>query len=218
MFPTREKIHQRHPDATLTFIVPTIGRDTLPRALESLYAMHVPDRWIAYVVFDGLEPTHVSSDPRVYTVPLQERHGAAGCAGHVRNLAMDHVHTPWMAFLDDDDCVRPRYILQWMEELRRTPSVDVVVFRMQMPDGRILPPKDSVRLEEGKVGISFAMRTATRARFPTQGLVEDYQLLRELNEHGWRMVLSPAVVYDVRGGYLGAAAEEKEERGRRVVL
>ena len=48
----------------ITFIIPTIGRPSLLRAIESLYKQTVWD-WKAIVVFDGIQPNISISDPRI---------------------------------------------------------------------------------------------------------------------------------------------------------
>ena len=48
----------------VTFIIPTIGRDSLQMAINSLYQQTIWD-WKAIIIFDGIEPNINISDPRI---------------------------------------------------------------------------------------------------------------------------------------------------------
>lgn len=191
----------------VTFVIPTVGRPSLRRAIDSLYAQ-TDDGWRAIVVTDGHKiPTPVATDEgRI------ERHAAPWrkSAGLTRNYALPLVQTAWTAFLDDDDTVSPQYV-EWLRLLQK-PS-DVVVFRMQTQTQGVLPPWINPELRWGQVGISYAVRTSWLAG---RGLCfirehdvndrfggaanEDIHLLDMLRALGARITIAEHVGYFVRPG------------------
>jgi len=188
--------------AFVTFIIPTIGRDTLKRAIDSLKAQIVND-WKAIVIADELmaEPGYLM-DERIDFIPFFEKLGEYGKdkrsrSGLVRNKGLELVTSEWVAFLDDDDVVRADYVkflMMYSEEF-----IPIVVFRAHFPNGDILPPISN-RLDLGMVGISFAVRmnliNTYKIRFNNSGC-EDWQFLNLCKARG-KYVVSPYITYDVR--------------------
>lgn len=201
-------------DGLVTFVVPTVGRESLAGALESLLAQTDPD-WCCWVVLDSIEenpdlPDRVTDDKRIQFISA--RRGSAGLA---RNVALQYVKTKWTAFLDDDDFLGVDYV-----KLLRSYGADkdVVVFRMYHPELGVLPPvgMKPEELRWGQVGISFAVRTAYFAdhdeerdgtRFiaekdpdnpmPGRAMNEDIKLLEELRERNARFVIADEITYYV---------------------
>lgn len=191
-----------------TFIIPTIGRPTMVRTLNSLLAQTDPD-WSAIVVADNLPkykaPSH---DPRIFTLPLREKLGMSDNgihhAGMVRNCGMALAVSTWLAFVDDDDRLDPHYI----EVLRReSDRKDLMVFKMRYSpkrnDGaKILPRTNRVQdMAPCEVGISFAVRrdfqTLHEIWFNSEEY-EDWFFIKRCLEHGARCRISDAVLYYVR--------------------
>jgi glycosyltransferase involved in cell wall biosynthesis len=175
----------------ITFVIATVGRPTLARAVASLLDQQDPE-WRAIVVGDGVLP-RVPVDRRIRVLAIEK----LGHPSHVRNRGVERVRTRWTGFLDDDDRLSPDYVAQLR---RHCASVDVVIFRMRHPELGILPRDDNVR--HGNVGISFAVRTSLlrktpfRADFTSSN--EDYELLNDLEQQGARIRFSPACCYLVR--------------------
>lgn len=128
-----------------------------------------------------------------------------GSAGLTRNFGIERCQTDWIAFLDDDDVVKPTYV----EHLREhaTEGHDVVVFRMDHPQFGILPPPQHPIIAHGLVGISFAYRrsAANGVKFIREDLLnpgpygnEDINLLLKLRDEGLDIFISPHVEYVVR--------------------
>jgi len=92
--------------ALVTFIIPTIGRPTLTKTLDSILNNTDPN-WNAIVMFDGIQPTIGSNDPRI-RIYYMEKKGRLNHAGIVRNTAIQFATTPWIGFVDDDDAISPR--------------------------------------------------------------------------------------------------------------
>jgi glycosyltransferase involved in cell wall biosynthesis len=175
----------------ITFVIATVGRATLERAIASLLGQEDP-KWRAILVGDGLAP-RAPGDRRFRALTAEK----LGHPSLVRNRAIPHVRTSWTGFLDDDDRLTPDYVAQLS---RQSAGADVVVFRMRHPELGVLPRDDAVR--HGNVGISFAVRTRLlrttpfRADFTDSN--EDYELLRDLERQGARIRFSADCCYLVR--------------------
>ena len=205
----------------VTFIVPSIGRDTLPRALRSIDAQ--TDRaFLAILVMDGCEAPACAADfawLRVINNPV--RTGISNHAGAVRNLAIAEAETDWVAFLDDDDTLSPRYVEMLAAELvlaagAPDPPPDAVVFRMMLHGGYVLPPPGAADFFEGGVGISFAARRmpvclggAEEFRF-VPGSTEDFKALDALRRNKAAIMMSCRVAYFVRMDPADASAFESD--------
>lgn len=122
-------------------------------------------------------------------------------AGPSRNRAIGRTKTLWVAFLDDDDQYSPDFLERFLEA-ERDGEPDVIIFRMQYPDGRVLPKVPKVIW--GNVGIAFAVKTELAKKYPfvkgANGFEqnEDYLFLKTLEENGAKIVFSPHVVYLVK--------------------
>jgi len=184
----------------ITFIIPSIGRPTLQRAIDSLLAQSNPN-WRAIIVFDGLPATQQFTDPRISVIESVERLGAQshnGNAGMVRNLAFPHVQTEWVGFLDDDDTLRSHYV-EYLAQAQ--PSEDFVLFRMQTTSGYIIPQVGSNSVVLNDAGISFCVRM-TKLRTSGQVFVnsncEDFVFMNTMINNGFSYQVNPEIVYNVR--------------------
>lgn len=189
----------------ISFITPTIGRMTLDsRTIPSIQAQD-DDDWRGVVICDGWERTYEgpSPDDRRFNWIYSDE----GSAGMSRNVGIAYAaahHDPeWVGFVDDDDAIHPMYVkhLRFADD-----DTDVVVFRMQYPDGRVLPDLAAPMIEWGHVGISFAVRTnwfptvvfrAEDLDNPGPDSNEDIKLLLDLQARGARIALSPLIGYFV---------------------
>jgi glycosyltransferase involved in cell wall biosynthesis len=192
--------------ALVTFIIPSINRPTLRRALDSIAAQtNVAFR--AVLIMDGCKaPEFVSSYTWLQTITLPSRVGTRNYAGEVRNIGIREVTTEWIAFLDDDDTIAPSYVNSLAEEIRRRPGADAVIFRMRTnktTGHRVLPPKGATDFVKNEVGISFAVRTFPRCMkgetvFSFEpGPTEDFCALDFLRSRKAEIVLSESVTYFV---------------------
>ena len=209
----------------VTFIIPTIGRDSLLRALESLYKQTIWD-WKAIVIFDGIEPTITVADPRVtlitcekkgitdVTVTGEQRNNGAG---NVRNYGIKKCNTEWVAFLDDDDTLAHTYIETFYNELNVTHNPSVVLFRMRHQEHGIVPNPSTVRIDLYQVGISFIVKRKIFKEGITfiPSHIEDFNLLDRIRNEGYKIVMSPYVKYFV-DNY--EHTEKDPIKGRRVII
>ena len=181
-------------DALLTFIIPTIGRPTLSRTLQSLMAQHETN-WKAIVMFDGVEPTIPSPDKRI-TMMRMEKVGSYNHAGRVRNEAIRHATTEWIGFVDDDDTLTPDYMTHFQTHVKEQP--DVIIFRMKLEE-RIVPATGLTSFHMNDVGISFCMKRALCTEFPFHPSgTEDFNLLDRLRSANKKIIMSTHLTYRVR--------------------
>lgn len=171
---------------SVTFIIRSSGSASLSIALDSLMSQTRPQMWQAIVVSDGPAASrnvsaliasrkrdsrisHVELNSRVDKSPSRSRGSVRAVvphsgAGDLRNAALPHVRSTWVAFLNDHDSVSPRYV-EWIAELavesNQKNPVDVVIFRMlrRRRSSTVLPRIDAKALCYREVGISFALRT-----------------------------------------------------------
>ena len=181
-----------------TFVIPTLGRDTLKRALQSLHDQ-TDDRWDAVIVCDGWKHDDPGEDLRLHW--HEDEFGSAGMA---RNAGIQSARGDWVAFLDDDDEVAPTYVEHLRQHVEDHPRAEVVVFRMDHPYLGIIPRANG-HLRCGTVGISFALRREVAqdygfiAELPWQGQHEDWDMIARLMGDNRKFFLSPHVDYFVRG-------------------
>jgi glycosyltransferase involved in cell wall biosynthesis len=184
----------------ITFIIPSIDRPSLARALQSLVAQSDP-RWVAIVVFDGFYRKPPVDDPRILYTWTMQKLGTGNAAAEVRAKGIKLARTEWIAFLDDDDSLDMDYV-RTLREVQE--ASDVVVFRMQEfgGTGRIIPPPSLRRVSQlvcGAVGISFAVRREVLLKHQWgSNWCEDYDLISMLREAGAKIKLRPEVLYHVR--------------------
>lgn len=179
-----------------TFIVPTVGRPTLVRALDSLSRQTDPD-WSALVVADGVGEFFLPRvDDRIFFVNLRCRLGDRNFGGSARNHGMAHAPGEWISFVDDDDRVDVDYVA-WLKG--ESSGMDMVVFRMQYQNGAVLPEGNDVGC--GQVGISFSLRRDFQRErnlwFPNSA-VEDWSMVQASIGAGARWKISSRVAYYVR--------------------
>jgi glycosyltransferase involved in cell wall biosynthesis len=182
-------------NSALTFIIPTIGRETLSLTLQSLKNQTITN-WKAIVIFDGIEPTIYETDPRITIIKTPIKLGQGyNSAGLVRNYGIKFANTEWVAFVDDDDSITPSYIESFLSELWLDP--DVIIFRMTLDD-RICPSVDSTNFFIKDVGISFAVKKELVSKFRfIPSIEEDFEFLDKLRLKKYKIVLSPYITYTV---------------------
>lgn len=190
--------------AMITFIIPTIGRDTLARAIDSVMEQTTVNNniWKIIIIFDGIEPNLIGdkyiNHPQIMIQSCPKMGTGVNSAGLVRNWGMQYVETEWTAFLDDDDVIGPNYIDRFMEEMNG--DLDVLIFRMKLGD-RVVPSLTTNNFFLCDVGISFILKSHL---FLERGFVfqadgaEDYLYLNKLRENNCKIVISPYIQYFVK--------------------
>jgi glycosyltransferase involved in cell wall biosynthesis len=180
----------------VTFIIPTIGRDTLSKTIKSL-KNQTKRNWKAIIIFDGIQPTISDNDERISIIQIEKK-GKLNHAGRVRNSGIEFVDTEWVAFVDDDDTITPNYLEIFENEL--DDNWDVIIFRMLRKGIEVLPPFGEIDFEINKVGISFSAKTSL---FKVENLwfgessVEDYELLDKFRNNNKHIKISNEITYIV---------------------
>lgn len=192
----------------IDFIVPSIGRPTLKRALESLVNQTDPD-WNCYVGFDGLTKDQVDSnilvdDPRINYLYLGEKLGTSsyhGNAGEVRNKIISLIDkpNPWLGFLDDDDSLSAIYLDLLRLSISKSELVDCYVFRMNH-NNTIIPEPNLNQVIQNHVGISFCVKSifvnTHNIRFQNDN-AEDFKFLKSIEDSKGIIKILPYVTYFV---------------------
>lgn len=192
------KEHIERDNKLVTFVIPSIGRPTLKRSLQSL-EQQTYKIWKALVVFDGLplDETNKMEHVKFISIP---KIGFKNCAGEVRNKGIMEVDTEWTAFLDDDDIVTNDYCAQLEKEIKMAPRADVILFRMIHTEyERVLPSRKYISL--GDVGISFACKTSVLKKIKfNPSAFEDFDLLNRLEKSSYKIQISDHITYIVLHG------------------
>lgn len=180
----------------ITFIIPSIGRITLNRTIQSLQNLNNPN-WKAIIIFDGVKSNiNDISDNRIRYFQIEKR-GLYNRAGLTRNYGINKVEDSiWIGFCDDDDTLSPDYIDKLLIETKY--NTDVIVFRMKTTN-LIIPPLETNSITRGCVGISFCVKTPILKllMFETNSFIEDYTLLKRLNKK-YSILLSKYITYFIR--------------------
>jgi len=188
-------------DPKITFIIPSIGRDTLKRTIDSIIALNNPN-WKVIIIMDGVPCPYNIEDKykskiMVMNIPKTGRQRSGGQAGKVRNIGILRCDTEWVAFVDDDDTISPDYIDKALEEIKKDPKVDCIVFRMFRE--KVIPALDAMILRDGDVGISFLVKTDIAIENPfINNNFEDYFFLKNLYDKKYNINLSKHLTYFVR--------------------
>ncbi len=179
----------------ITFIIPSKGRDTINKTIDSIKNQTCED-WKAIIIFDGIKKTIEIDDDRISYLEIEKTGEGRNSAGGVRNKGMELCTTEWIGFVDDDDCITPHYVESLKKEIELKPDLDCVIFRMIFGSGGIMPHDGERTFRAGGVGISFCMKTTlfkSGIKFiPNE--CEDFYMLRNIRKKG-KMVISPYVTY-----------------------
>jgi len=182
----------------ITFIIPTIGRESLQNSVNSLLNQTIIE-WDALIIFDGIKSNIVNNDERIKIIEIEKLGLNINSAGLVRNYAMSLVKTEWIAFLDDDDIISDDYIETFYKEIELYSKTDLLIFRMNDND-RIIPKLDTNNFYLCDVGISFIMKKEiydNRLIFIPDG-AEDFLFLDIIRKNGYKIMISPYTKYYVR--------------------
>lgn len=188
----------------LTIIVPTMNRLTLDFTVESLQKQTQLGGWRAVLVGDGCLPPDYD-DPRIVSVKAPMLRDAGLLRNHGLRYAFRATHSEpgdWVGFVDDDDVVSDTYVERW-NELRKG-GWDALVYQMLHYE-ELVPSAEYIkanRLEHGAVGISFLLRMDIFKVFHflprnNDGGNEDYNLIRDIYESGFRVKLVEECHYHV---------------------
>ncbi len=192
----------------ITFIIPSIGRESLFYSAESLINQTITE-WKAIIVLDGITINMLNNnilslleDERFEVHEIEKVGLNINQAAKVRNYGMSVVdeNCIWIAFLDDDDTIARDYIEIFKNELFIYPECDVYIYRMINNDQRIIPKLNLMNFQVCDVGISFIIKRniyISGLEFEPDG-AEDYVYLNKIRKNGYKIIISPYVKYYVR--------------------
>ena len=185
----------------ITFIIPSIGRESLQQSIDSLIAQTDSD-WNAIIIFDGVKKNIEINDDRIRYIeaPKSGNSSKRNSAGLVRNIGLDKVEDcDWIGFLDDDDTISNDYIKKLKEEDKMNHDIDLCIFRMSYDNGYILPSDCDRNIYRGKVGISYAVKKyiINDIKFKNNPY-EDFIFLKEVQMKKYKIVISPYITYFVK--------------------
>jgi hypothetical protein len=192
----------------VAFIIPTIGRPELARALDSVREQFAPG-WEAIVCGDGFLPGPFD-DERISSLRGPDTASAGLTRAYAVASTVINSQAEWLAMLDDDDTISPHYTARLGQIDSR--SVDIAVFRMFHRELGVLPDPVEPKLTWGQVGISFAVSKAflldtgvnfceernPYAKEPGMAVNEDIGFLRDASRANARILLHPSISYFVR--------------------
>lgn len=178
----------------ITFIIPTIGRESLKKAIQSLID-NESKLWKAIVVFDGISII-TFPHPSIQSITIPKV-GFRNCAGEVRNRGIKLADTEWIGFLDDDDTLTQDYMYRLQNEIQANPNADIIVFRMINSDHRVIPSR--AHLAYGNVGISFVVKRKIFDFIKFEAnTYEDFHLLNRAQQNNYKIHISNFITYLVR--------------------
>jgi glycosyltransferase involved in cell wall biosynthesis len=166
--------------APTTFIIPTIGRDTLQRAVDSVVKQ---------------APFLIGNDTK--------NEGA----GVIRNRLIKEAQTEWVSMLDDDDTVTEDYVQRLLEESQAHPEADLIVFREyfiqeHMEEGNAYPDHfiwTAPIVHWGQIGISFSVKREVALKHPfLEEPNEDFHFVERIDQAGYKIHFSKYLVYRAR--------------------
>jgi glycosyltransferase involved in cell wall biosynthesis len=202
---------------TVTFIIPTIGRESLKNSIQSLKNQTIKT-WNAIIIFDGIKCNIDEDDNRVKIVEIEKAGRDYNSAGDVRNYGMSLVDTEWIAFLDDDDTLSYDYIETFYREIELYPYIDTLIFRMKLNE-RFVPDLNTNNFYICDVGISFIIKTQIfkdGIKFSPSG-AEDFYYLDNIRKNNYIMIISPYVKYFVRENSTNHPTEDAP-KGNRIII
>lgn len=153
-------------------IIPTIGRDTIKRAIDSVALCSTYDNWVTFPIIE-----------------------TGGTAGKNRNNGLkkaELIKFDWITFLDDDDY----YNAGWDFQLDN--NYDIVIFRMRQGEAIIPDATDELRF--GNVGINFALnmnriKWEDLPKFDNDGEGEDWRFLEQLLQKYNKVKITKEIYY-----------------------
>lgn len=178
----------------ITFIVPSINRESLIRTVQSLIDQTNPN-WECIIIYDGVDGQSFD-DPRIKTIKIDKIGGNSphhGMSGLVRNEGLKLCNTEWIGFLDDDDTLHSEYVDKLFSKYSEH---DFVIWRMISPLGVVLPINNKISF--GNVGISISYKNKfENLLFDTNRDGEDYDFIKKLLSLSDNYTITSEIYYNI---------------------
>jgi glycosyltransferase involved in cell wall biosynthesis len=183
----------------ITFIIPTIGRETLIDSVNSI-VNQTNKNWKCIIIFDGVKNNYDLCNENITIYEIEKTKGIINQASDVRNYGIQKASSKWIAFLDDDDTIAEDYVEIFYNE-QQIFDFDIYVFRMKM-DQRIIPNYDCFDFKICDVGISFICHKKIFEKISFQNShTEDFEFLNNAREKKYKIIISNTIKYYVKEIY-----------------
>jgi glycosyltransferase involved in cell wall biosynthesis len=182
---------------TITFIIPTIGRPSLEKSINSLIKQTNPN-WECIIIFDDVDLISFD-DERIKCLKIKKS-GQTGkshnMGGLVRNEGIKICDTKWIGFLDDDDTLHPQYVQKLYENYQ---TYDLVIWKMKFNNGKIVPKSTTIKdLRRANVGISFCYQNKFDNLLFNNSEIEDFEFIQKIKNMTKNIVITPEIYYNVK--------------------
>ncbi len=163
-----------------TFIIPSVDRPTLQRAIDS------------------------ARKQAPYLVEIDKNKIGASA---IRNELIRLADTEWVSMLDDDDTVTDDYVQRLREESAAHPEADLIIFReyfIQEHMSKDNPYPDhfiwtAPVVHWGQVGIAFSVKREVAMKYPfLEEPNEDFHFVARIDEANVKIYFSRYMVYRAR--------------------
>lgn len=183
----------------ITFIIPTIGRETLKNSLTSLINQ-TNKQWKAIVVFDGCKNNlNIDDFNEQFTFyEIEKTKCVINQASDVRNYALQFVDSKWVGFLDDDDTLSTDYVEYFMKQ-KDIFKFDLFIYRMINNDLKIFPSLESRNIIPCDIGISFIVKRKIFENIEfANSHSEDYDFINNVKIKNYSILISNTIKYFVK--------------------
>ena len=182
---------------SITFIIPSLARDTLSRTIQSLLNQ-TNKNWKCIIIYDGVDGPSFEDD-RTKILKISKTgnfKNKLGESGLVRNIGIKECNTEWIGFLDDDDTIHQDYVKTLLEKYH---SYDFIVWRMQNTNGLVIPRWNRNELVLNNVGISLSYKNKFQNLFFDKNVAgEDFFFVEKLKNKTNNFIITDEVFYFIR--------------------
>ena len=183
----------------ITFIIPTIGRETLNNSIDSILNQ-TNKNWKCIIVFDGVKNNFDINHKNIEIYEIEKTKGVINQASDVRNYGIQKANSNWIAFLDDDDTIADDYVEIFYNE-QQIFDFDIYIFRMKMEE-RIIPSHLCFDFKICDVGISFVCHKNVFHKIMFKNShTEDFEFLDNARKKNYKIIISNTIKYFVKEIY-----------------
>ena len=184
----------------ITFIIPTIGRDTLVDSIQSIINQ-TSDNWNVIIIFDGCKNTlskNFTLNEKISIYEIEKTNCVINQASDVRNYGLQYVSTKWVGFIDDDDTISNDYVSHFLDEVNKY-NFDLYIYRMINSDLKIFPSLESRKIIPCDVGISFIVKNDIFKTIKFQNShCEDYDFINNVKNNNHLIMISNKIKYFIK--------------------
>tara|TARA_Y200000002_G_C22684119_1_gene665298 strand:- start:1764 stop:2432 length:669 start_codon:yes stop_codon:yes gene_type:complete len=195
----------------ITFIIPSIGRNTLFDSINSLMNQ-TSDNWKAIIIFDGCKNILNKDDinNKFIIHEIDKTNCVINQASDVRNFGLQFVTSKWVGFLDDDDTISTDYVEYFFKQ-KNIFNFDLFIYRMINKDLKIFPSLLSKDLIPCDVGISFIVKKEIFEKIKFENShCEDYDFLNLVKKNKYLILISNTTKYFVKSNLIDYKNQQLE--------